>query len=95
MDEHPQGPPTVTEAPAAPGHRGHRLRSRVFVALAVPFLMAFAVLAGHRDDCVGRPGTAALDACRASAATLEPWLVLTGAATLVLVCLAVLARATD
>lgn len=99
MDEQDQKRPTV-EAPAVAAtvptgaRRGGRLRPWALVVAAAPFLIAFVVLAGHRGgDCVGRTGTAALDACRVSSAALEPWLFLTGAAALVLSSLAVLVRA--
>lgn len=101
MDKHPQERPTVADTPEAAAtvpadaRRRRRLRARALVAAALPVLTAFVVLAQHRGDgCVGHTGSAALDACRASAAALEPWIVLAGAATLVLICLAVLIRAT-
>ncbi|MFE2123537.1 hypothetical protein ACFW9U_23120 [Rhodococcus aetherivorans] len=97
MDEYDHRRPTAAESPAATAPVGaRRLWARALVVAAVAFLSAFVVLAQHRGHgCVGRTGSTALDACRASAAALEPWLVLTGAAALVLVCLAVLVRATD
>ncbi|ETT27837.1 hypothetical protein RAJCM14343_5233 [Rhodococcus aetherivorans] len=101
MNEQDRNQPTV-EAPAAAaaaptgGRRTRRLPARALVVIAAPFLLAFVVLAGHRDgDCVGRTGTAALEACRVSSAAVEPWLFLTGAGTLVLLSLAGVVRAAD
>lgn len=67
---------------------------RGLFALAGLCLLAFAVLAAHRGDCVGDPGSESYRACRAAAPTADTWAAFTAGTALIAVSLGVVVKVT-